>query len=288
MVMRKAWFFLAFLLLSAGFSCKEKSPEEFLRRVDAQIYYPHVHGLKSLSADVETPYIQTMFERVSQGHRELLDRLNQLEIKITYYWQEGRGSRFVITGFPPELKELKDSIKQVFDGTEVLINPYPERVTFSDFLPELSREKDKIIIMGVNKNPMEPFLQYSLTLDRDLRIISKKYYTTGYTSIAFPAYIVKEGQFLLTYLKTDQEMNAGESYSSEVKLEYTKKDGIYLVKTIEYLFVNKSLNKIMVGPVKIIFHNHQVNKRIDPDIFKKPATPSPAQGPDLRPSSSVE
>ncbi len=286
--MKKAWCFLVLLLLSAGLSCKRESPEEFLSRVDARIYYPQIHGLKSLSAEVESPYIRTMFERVSQDDEELLKRLNQLEIRINYYWQESRGSRFVITGFPGDLKSLEGSVKQVFDGTEVLINPTPERVTFSQFLPELSREDDKLLITGVNKDPMKPFFKYSLTLDSDLRILSRRYYTTSYTSITFPAYIVKEGQFLLTYLKTDQEMKGGEIYSSEVKLEYTKENGIFLVKTIEYLFVDKTLAKTMVGPVKLIFHNHRVNKRIDPQIFKKSATRHPSPAPEMSPSSSVE
>jgi len=268
MLNMKKWLWFAALLISAA-GCTPSDPKEVLKRVDDRIYYPEQSGLKSLSCRVSSPYIGEMFSRLAQqvpGSREMLDAL---KVETYFYWRAGYGSKFVIAGIPDSLPDLRNSVSEVFQGTEILIMPSTEQEQFSSFNLSLQKENGKLTVVGKNPDPQSDFVQYDLMVKpRSWLITGRKFYSKGSVSDSRPYFEVWKGKCCMTRIETVHEEGSEASFRSLVEMEYQEAGGYRLLKKMTYTYTKLSTGDKMIGPVELDFSDYKINQGINIDLFK--------------------
>jgi len=265
--MRKILIILLPLLL---FSCEPRSAEEFLSKVDKKIYYPQQKGLSSLECKVYSPYIDEMFTRVgaeNESYKRILERIN---LEVIFYWKKGYDATFVISGLPKEIPALHSPIWNVFKGTDILIIPATQKEQFADFELSMKKEQDKVIIVGINKDPKSDFKQYEILVDPGKFIIlEQKYYGPNFTSYTKPEFKRWKRKLYLTKIDTLQQNQQSPDFKISVEVKYQNLEGFWLVKSIIYKSEIADTGERISGPVEILFDDCKVNKEISPENFDK-------------------
>jgi len=256
--------------LALIFSCTHRNPEEIIKLVDEQIYYPQKQGLNSLICDVHSPYIDEMFSRLKESYKGSEKILNQLDVKIEFYWRKGYGSQYVIRGIPRQLSNLRTSIKEVFKGTDILIIPPTEQEQFRGYKSTLSKKRGKIEIIGEDPNPKSELRKYCIVVEpKSWLIVQRKFYTKKFISYSTPRFALWKGKRYTTRIDTIQHIEGSEDFRSWVKLEYQELGGFWLVSKITYKFELAPSGKRVAGPVEIDFTNCRINPPIPIDRFEK-------------------
>jgi len=259
-------------------SCTPKDPAEVLKRVDAKIYYPDKAGMTSLSCQVQTPYLAEMFDRLNTavpGSEKILD---QLKVEIVYYWGIGNGGKYSIKGVPGELSALQNSIREVVNGTDILVMPPSEQKQFEPFKLSLRKDDKKLVVVGVNPDQNSEFREYHLTVNpRDWMILQRKFVGRNFVSNSTLSFEVWKGKRSPVKIETLQEITKKDpgqeepDFKSLVEISYQELEGYRLVKRLTYSFSRPDTGEKVVGPVELDFENCRINAKLPPDFSKQPA-----------------
>jgi hypothetical protein len=249
--------------------CTPKDPKEVIARVDGKIYYPQQAGMKSLRCRADTPYIGEMFDRLKKGKSEYGEILDRLPVETRFYWHSSYGSRFVISGLPKELPQLRGSIAKVFRGTDILIVPTTEKDQLDNFALSLSKVAEGLLLTGTNPKPEQELQKYELTVTkRKYLVLERKYYSRSGISYSRPGYEVWKGKRYLTRIETLMDNLRGNDLSSKVELEYSEVEGYWLVKKIRYSFAIAPSGERVIGPVEVSLEDCKINPPMASEIFK--------------------
>lgn len=265
--MQKYLILAALVVLSAG--CTPNDPREVLKRVDERIYYPQRSGLQSLSCKVSSPYIGEMFERLAEQVPESKEMLDSLKIETFFYWRSGYGSKFVIGGIPDALPDLRTTVSEVFQGTEILIIPPTEQEQFSNFHTTLQKPGGNLLVVGKNPDLQSDFVQYDLMVKpRSWLITGRKFYGKGFVSDSKPYFESWKGKRYMTRIETVNEQGSEASFRNLVEMEYQEVEGFWLLKKMTYTYTRLRTGEKMIGPVELNFSNYRINQGINIDLFK--------------------
>jgi|GEM_PF-1333657 len=267
---------LLLLALVGGFlaGCLQKpptDPKEALKRVDERIYYQSQNGLKSLSCQVSSPYIEEMLEKLEEdipGIEQILDRVR---VETRFYWKSGEGAKFVIKNLPEELPALRDSVKQVFQGTEILIVPPSEAKQFEEFHLSMKNLGARIEITGDNFDPKAEFQQYVLVVNpKNWKILEKKFKGRDFISYSKPEYKSYKGKWYLSRMDTLQDKTGSgqPNFQMLVELSYQEQEKFLLLKELSYKITVAKTGERVVGPVQLVFTDCKLNPPMPLDFFK--------------------
>ena len=256
---------LALIGLIAACDRAPRAPEEVISRVDSRIYYPQRLGIKRLSAQVRCPHLDEHFQKKMEEISEaaaFLQKMIPLQVRFT--WDPKAGGRYEYLSVPEEEKELRSFLDQAFGGTEILVVPPTEAENFRPFNVNFGLWQDKYRLTGINREPESNFTQYSVIADQTFKIIGKQYYTPDYVSTTVPTYREEKHRLLLTDLVTFQKgIKVEKNVNSEVHLTYQQVQGFWLVKSLEYVFKEKTPqgDKVFRGPLLINYTDYQIETK---------------------------
>ena len=258
----RKWALLLVCGWAAACTRTPRSPEQAIQRVDDRVYYPERLGLKRLTAEVDCPYLDEHFQNKVLPDTEAARSLkNFLPLKIRFSWEAKQGGRYEYLSVPEAEKESRAFLDQAFSGTEILVMPPTEAENFRPFNLSFGPWQDKFRIIGVNREPGSDFIQYSVIVDQAFRIVTKQYFSREYVSTTQPTYREENQKLLLTDLVTVQKPETPDpEVVSEAHLTYSQVQGFMLVKSLEYVFKQRSRDqeKVFRGPLLINFRNYSI------------------------------
>jgi len=261
---------LSIFLLLLFSACIPREPKEVLSRVDKKIYYPQREGLSGLFCQVESPYIDEMFNRIEQSMPQSKVILDQIKIQVRFYWKNGMGARFVIIGIPKELPALQDSVARIFKGTEILVVPPTELEQFEGLSVSMKKNDDNLELIGVNPDPKAELKEYHLLINPWKYLpLERRFVGEGYVSYSKLFYKTRKGHRYLTRIETLQDLNQGADFKNLVELDYKEQNGFWLVSRMVYKTIVAETGKPVVGPVELIFTDCNTNGPMPVDIFTK-------------------
>lgn len=251
--------------------CNPRTPAQALRKVDSRLYYPQRLGLRKLTAKVDCPHLDEHFTKKSRERADSAAYLQpMLPLRIQFSWDPESGGRYDYQSVPPSEKELRNFLDLAFKGTEILVVPPTEVENFRSFDATFGPWQENYRIIGVNREPHSEFTQYSVVVDRNFKVISRQYFAKDYVSTTVPTYREEGGQWLVTDLVTHQLGTTTDKHViSEVHLTYQQVQGLWLVKSLEYVFRekmkvkdenNQDQERVFKGPLVIVYSDYQIEK----------------------------
>ena len=264
------------MALFGGFlvSCLQKlptDPKEVLKRVDEKIYYQSQEGLKSLSCQVNSSYIEEMFKKLEKDIPGIEQILDQVQVETRFYWKSGEGAKFIIKNLPEELPALQDSVKQIFQGTEILIVPPSEEKQFEEFHLSMKNLGNRIEIVGDNFDPKAEFQQYVVVVNpKNWKILEKRFKGRDFVSYSKPEYKSYKGKWYLSRIETlqDKTGTGQPDFQMMVELSYQEQENFWLLKELSYKITTAKTGEKVVGPVQLVFTDCKLNPPMPLDFFK--------------------